>query len=71
MEQILVKEVWSVPTPTDIEMDSKKVDEVKQVMSTITLPPSSIPDWASNISEEEWKQQLTKRLQAMKGEGSA
>ncbi|KAJ8913490.1 hypothetical protein NQ315_013870 [Exocentrus adspersus] len=65
VEEELVKEVWSAPLPktVDIEMDSRKVDEVKQVMMNITLPSSSIPDWATNIPEEEWKNQLLKRLQ--------
>uniref|UniRef100_V5I947 Male-enhanced antigen 1 n=1 Tax=Anoplophora glabripennis TaxID=217634 RepID=V5I947_ANOGL len=71
MEEVIVKEVWSGPPPksVDIEMDSKRVDEVKQVMMNVTLPQSSIPEWAANIPEEEWKNQLMKRLQNMKDEG--
>ncbi|KAJ8984367.1 hypothetical protein NQ317_003515 [Molorchus minor] len=70
MEDALFKAVWydSPTKPVDIEMDSKKVDEVKQVMATITLPPSSIPEWAANIPEEEWKGQLMKRLENLKGD---
>lgn len=64
MEEILVKEVWTAPTKSvDIEMDSNKVNEVKQAMVNFTLPPSSIPEWANNIPEEQWKQQLISRLQ--------
>lgn len=72
MEEVLVNEVWSGPPPkaVDIEMDSKKVDEVKQAMTNITLPPSSIPEWAANVPEEEWKNQLLKRLQNMHEEGN-
>ncbi|XP_072380848.1 uncharacterized protein [Diabrotica undecimpunctata] len=65
IETALLKEVWSASSSKscDIEMDSKKVDEVKQAMSNIVLPPSAIPDWAADIPEEEWKQQLIKRLE--------
>ncbi|XP_050501335.1 uncharacterized protein LOC126881233 [Diabrotica virgifera virgifera] len=65
IETTLLKEVWSASSSRscDIEMDSKKVDEVKQAMSNIVLPPSAIPDWAADIPEEEWKQQLIKRLE--------
>ncbi|KAF2883982.1 hypothetical protein ILUMI_22180 [Ignelater luminosus] len=64
IENQLVGEVWSGPSPSavDIKMDSNKVDEVKQVMANITLPPSSIPEWANNIPEEQWKQHLLSRL---------
>nr|CAI5837053.1 unnamed protein product [Callosobruchus analis] len=68
IEETLVKEVWSAPPPKDIEMDSKKVDEVKKAMANITLPPGGIPEWAESIPEEEWKQYLLKRLQNTGGE---
>jgi hypothetical protein len=67
MEDSLVKEVWTEPAPkaVDIVMDNNKVDEVKQAMLNFTLPPSSIPEWANAIPEEQWKQQLISRLQHM------
>ncbi|XP_044258631.1 uncharacterized protein LOC123007410 [Tribolium madens] len=67
MEETLVKEVWTGPAPkaVDIEMDSNKVNEVKQAMINFALPPSSIPEWANNIPEEQWKQQLINRLQSL------
>ncbi|XP_066140968.1 male-enhanced antigen 1 isoform X2 [Euwallacea fornicatus] len=60
----LVDEVWSKPGPkeVDIEMGDKKVDLVKQVMSTIQLPSDTFPDWARNIPEEEWKNYLLQKL---------
>lgn len=65
IESQLTQEVWSEPTPSavDIEMDSNKVDQVKQAMANITLPSSSIPDWANNIPEDQWKQHLFDKLQ--------
>ncbi|XP_023020019.2 uncharacterized protein [Leptinotarsa decemlineata] len=67
IEEILVKEVWSGPPPesSSIEMDSSRIDEVKQAMVNITLPPGAIPEWATSIPEEDWKQQLYKRLEDM------
>lgn len=64
MESSIVKEVWDGPAPEvcDIKMDNQRVLEVKQAMLNITLPESAIPDWATNIPEEEWKLQLMKRL---------
>lgn len=47
-------------------MDSQKVDEVKQVMAHITLPASSIPEWAAKIPEENWKQELMQRIEHIK-----
>lgn len=67
-ESILIKEVWSSPSPStvDIKMDSVKVDEVKQAMANVLLPASSIPEWANNIPEDEWKEHLYKRLQGLR-----
>ncbi|KAK9870245.1 hypothetical protein WA026_006332 [Henosepilachna vigintioctopunctata] len=48
--------------PVDIEMNSAKVEEVKQVMVNITLPPSAIPEWAAKVPEEEWKEYLFNKL---------
>ncbi|KAJ8926414.1 hypothetical protein NQ314_021202, partial [Rhamnusium bicolor] len=68
MEEVVVatfKQVWNEchPSEGDIEMDSKKIDEVKEAMSKITLPPSSIPEWANSVPEDEWKKHLLNRLQ--------
>ncbi|XP_050297975.1 male-enhanced antigen 1 [Anthonomus grandis grandis] len=60
----LVEEVWtnSPPRESDIEMSEKKINLVKQVMLNIQLPTDSIPSWANDIPEEEWKDHLLKRL---------
>lgn len=58
-------ELWMQPEikSMDIQMDSDKVNEVKQAMSNFTLPSTNIPDWANYIPEELWKQNLMDRLQ--------
>ncbi|KAL3265431.1 hypothetical protein HHI36_009635 [Cryptolaemus montrouzieri] len=58
----IVREVWSDSNSSDIEMDSEKVKEVKQVMVNITLPASAIPEWAANVPEEQWKEYLFNKL---------
>lgn len=50
-------------------MDNKKVDEVKQAMASITLPSTAIPEWAVNIKEEDWKQELLERIERLKRAG--
>lgn len=35
-------------------------------MSGFQLPPANIPDWAQNIPEDQWKQQLIARLTCLK-----
>lgn len=64
IEQTLVKEVWSSPTPHDIEMDAEKENEVKMAMMNFTLPSSSIPEWARNVPEDQWKQMLIDKIQS-------
>lgn len=63
MEESLLKEVWSCGASKDIEMDSTKVDAVKRAMLSVTLPDSSIPEWANTVPEEEWKASLLSRIQ--------
>lgn len=65
IERTLVREVWSSPAPkcVDIDMDPVKANEVKMVMANVTLPSSSIPDWAAVIPEDQWKEQLINRIQ--------
>lgn len=62
-EESLVKEVWASAPPKDIEMDSSKVDEVKQAMLNFSLPERAIPEWANNVPEETWKATLLNCIQ--------
>ena len=36
-----------------IEMSSDRVDSIRLAMSSFTLPPSAIPSWARNLSEDD------------------
>lgn len=44
------------------EMKPEQVDLIRQVMAGITLPSSSIPDWAKVIPEERWKASLVSSI---------
>ncbi|KAK3856660.1 hypothetical protein Pcinc_037033 [Petrolisthes cinctipes] len=69
-----VSALWTcrtAPTPTPstttppsdrLELDGKKVEEIKSAMSSITLPPSATPSWAHNLSDEDWQQQIATLL---------
>ncbi|KAI9204465.1 uncharacterized protein BJ171DRAFT_505888 [Polychytrium aggregatum] len=43
-----------------IDMDADKVDAIKSIMAALPMPPTSIPEWAHHISEDDWMPQLTK-----------
>ncbi|XP_013383319.1 male-enhanced antigen 1 [Lingula anatina] len=55
--------VWSQPRETQFTMDKEHVDQIKNAMSTFSLPSTSQPDWAKKIPEEEWKAKLVAKLQ--------
>ncbi|XP_060530799.1 uncharacterized protein LOC132704660 [Cylas formicarius] len=59
------RDVWSYPPPkeSDIELSDSKIDEVKQVMQSVLLPPTAVPEWAKNIPEEKWKEHLINKIQ--------
>ncbi|XP_068721168.1 uncharacterized protein [Montipora capricornis] len=46
----------------DTEMKQEQVDLIRQVMTGITLPSSSMPDWAKVIPEENWKASLVSSI---------
>lgn len=47
---------------SDIVLDKDKVDTIKKVMSRISLPPSAVPQWASEITSDEWSDMVQKKL---------
>ncbi|KAL6258654.1 hypothetical protein P5V15_010607 [Pogonomyrmex californicus] len=66
-----ILEVWSCPNNrSDIDLDATKIKEVKSVMASITIPETSIPQWANTISEEQWKEQLLMRIKQMQNKDS-
>ncbi|KAG7157738.1 male-enhanced antigen 1-like [Homarus americanus] len=52
--------VWNESSSTSdrLVLDGNKLEEIKTVMASFTLPQSAIPPWAHNLSEEEWKDQV-------------
>ncbi|XP_070162961.1 male-enhanced antigen 1 [Polyergus mexicanus] len=61
-----ILQVWSCSdNRSDIDLDATKIKEVKSVMASVTLPETSIPQWASAILEEQWKEQLLVRIKQM------
>ncbi|CAK9810139.1 hypothetical protein ANTQUA_LOCUS6316 [Anthophora quadrimaculata] len=56
-------EVWSSShNQSNIDMDADKINQVKSMMASFTLPTTAIPEWAKAISEEQWKEQLIGRI---------
>ncbi|XP_046545159.1 uncharacterized protein LOC124255317 [Haliotis rubra] len=55
--------LWNQPRHTSADgMDSGQAAAVKNAMKGFELPGCSIPDWAKNVSEDKWKEQLLSRL---------
>ncbi|KAK3093991.1 hypothetical protein FSP39_022610 [Pinctada imbricata] len=42
----------------DISLDAEQSNKIKLSMSKITLPQNNIPDWAKDISDDQWKEKL-------------
>lgn len=49
---------------SSIPMDPEHVELVKRTMAGVKLPTLGIPPWASEISEEQWKDVVRRTLQA-------
>ncbi|XP_006268831.3 male-enhanced antigen 1 [Alligator mississippiensis] len=47
-----------------IPMDPEHVELVKRTMASVKLPSLGIPAWASEISDEQWKDMVQRTLQA-------
>lgn len=51
-------------------MGTEQAEQVRAAMADFALPASAIPDWASEVPEEQWKQQLLDRIQRLQqGDG--
>lgn len=63
-EAEIEREVWSAPRPTElnIELDTTKTEQILSAMAAILLPTSAIPDWAQNVPEEKWKEDLLVKI---------
>lgn len=56
--------VWNSDPPASdrLQLDCGKVEQIKSAMASFTLPESAIPPWAQNLSDEEWKSQVSNLL---------
>ncbi|XP_071437920.1 male-enhanced antigen 1 [Pithys albifrons albifrons] len=54
-----------------IPMDAEHVELVKRTMASVKLPSLGIPAWASQISEEQWKDAVQRTLQARQSLGGS
>ncbi|KAG0714867.1 Retrovirus-related Pol polyprotein from type-1 retrotransposable element R2 [Chionoecetes opilio] len=56
--------MWNsnLPAPDRLQLDCGKVEQIKSAMASFTLPQSAIPPWAQNLSDEEWKSQVSSLL---------
>ncbi|KAK7078468.1 hypothetical protein SK128_012656 [Halocaridina rubra] len=50
--------IWNANPSDQLSLDGNKVEEIKAVMASFTLPQSAIPPWAQNLSDEDWKNQV-------------
>ncbi|KXJ22280.1 uncharacterized protein LOC110252761 [Exaiptasia diaphana] len=48
---------------THINMDNDQIKLIQQVMTNISLPSSSIPEWAKVVPEDRWKNSLLTSLE--------
>ncbi|CAO1388883.1 unnamed protein product [Diamesa tonsa] len=60
-------EIWNTPRDNkpelpQIELDSSKTDQILKAMSGFQLPMISIPKWASEVSEDQWKTELLQKI---------
>lgn len=56
-------QVWtSQCNKSSIDMDANKIDQVKSMMASFTLPTTAIPEWATAVKEDEWKDQLINKI---------
>lgn len=43
-----------------------KVEDIRKAMTKITLPNTAVPEWASQLSDEDWRKALDERLNISK-----
>lgn len=59
-----------ITCPEIPKMDEEHIETIKSVMKGITLPSSSLPQWATLVPEEEWKAALLSEMQAKDSKSS-
>jgi len=54
-------------TKRDIQLTEESADVIKNAMKGISLPPTAIPDWAKEITEDVWKSRLLDTMKKKPG----
>ena len=55
--------IWNEPRQGEnILLDTNKTAEILNVMNNFKLPPTSIPTWAKEIPEDQWKNDLLQKI---------
>ncbi|NXD79171.1 MEA1 protein, partial [Halcyon senegalensis] len=63
-EAAAVESAAAQSSRSSIPMDAEHVELVKRTMASVKLPTLGIPAWASQISEDQWKDVVQRTLQA-------
>lgn len=66
----IAQEIWNAaPQPeraNAIELDDQRTNQIMTLMSGISLPSTAIPEWAQNLSEDKWKNDLLEKIRRNK-----
>ncbi|UJR28804.1 hypothetical protein I4U23_010029 [Adineta vaga] len=58
-----IESIWSAKLESEsFPVDDDKANYIKQLMSSIKLPESSIPMWAQYCSEQDWQAKLREKI---------
>lgn len=58
-----IESIWSTKLENEsFPVDDDKANYIKNLMSKIELPQSSIPTWAQYCSEQDWQEKLRERI---------
>uniref|UniRef100_A0A1A9ZEU6 Male-enhanced antigen 1 n=1 Tax=Glossina pallidipes TaxID=7398 RepID=A0A1A9ZEU6_GLOPL len=60
----LEREVWIQPRPQElqIELDNNKTQQILNAMANFNLASTAVPEWATGVSEDSWKEELLQRI---------
>jgi len=64
-----VREVWAGRRNDAADLSCRnmgKVEDIRQAMAKITLPKTAVPEWANQLSDDEWRKALDERLNLSK-----
>jgi len=58
-----VIDVWGAGRPpSQSASDPSKIEAIRQAMSRISLPSTAVPEWASSLSDDDWRKALNDKL---------